>query len=109
MANPNRKLIEAEKITHIKRDTDIGLLMAFSISSRIRFLHNMMFSKTNKQTTITTAAAAAVAATATMIGFMQFPHCSVVILSYILFIFASLENYSASFCSRINCVGYAQA
>lgn len=54
--------------------------MAFSISSRMRFLHNMMFSKTNKYTT--TAAAAAVVA-AKMIGFMQFPHYSEVILSRI--------------------------
>lgn len=57
-----------------------------------------MFSKTNKQTTTTTRAAAAAATTtkterknhAKMIGFMQFPHCSVVILSYLFCIIRKL-------------------
>lgn len=102
ITHPHQSLTNTTRETH---RYELKLLVAFSICSRVRFLHNTMFSKTNKQT----ATAAAAKTTAKMIGFMQFPHCSVCkILSFIfIFIFASLENYSA-FCSWINCVGYAR-
>lgn len=86
---PHMKRVRAREMG--TRDADIGLLRAFSMCC-VRFLHNTMFSKTNNSSRLYK----------NTISFMQFPHCSVLSLSYLICIIQKLFGILQQW---INCVG----